>query len=324
MRLSSVLLALGIVTMGLMGCRTRTFNASGTKDDGEPAYFVVKEGISTYFKSAPKEAAALGGNYCDLVAGKKYTYSGSAWQESKHYQFTVTNTEFDCAFRTGYVYAEHVTLGGTQTGGSSGGGVNPNSPYCQYSWEEKPGTTDYTTYDAYRGVSTQGDRPEAQTLVGSGVQGGRSLCQKAQALRHCFQRAVMDSGESSAVRFREWAAARGINPMLALMAKTERETKMGTLKDSCYRGSCNGIGIGQIITAIDSSGRIMSDSDSRWSGITFNILTNLAYSVRVVAEKTSYSNSLYTLAYNYNGSSGASAYASAVVDYYERLKGCGL
>ncbi|MEY3901636.1 MAG: hypothetical protein RL189_942 [Pseudomonadota bacterium] len=288
----------------------------------EPAYFVLKQGIKSYFKAEPKNVSELDLDFCNLKTGKKYTYSGAARLSGKHYYFEVTNTEFDCAFRGGYVYSEHITLGGGQAQGGSSGGVG--SSLCQHSWEERPGTTDYTTFDAYRGISIEGDRPQSQTLIGSGVQKNRSLCEKARALQHCFRKTIVESDENAAVRFRAWASARGIDPVRALMAKTEQETLLGSVKDSCRSGVCNGIGLAQIITAIDENGRVLSDSDSRWDGITFNILTNLKYSVRVVSEKIAYSDSLYQLAYYYNGSSTASDYARKVEGFYRELLQCRL
>lgn len=296
--------------------------AAGQDVGAEPAYFILKQGIKSYFKIEPKNVSELGQDYCNLKAGKKYTYSGAARLSGKHYYFEVTNKEFDCAFRGGYVFSEHIALSGEQGQDGSSGGVG--SSVCQYSWEERPGTTDYTTFDAYRGISIEGDRPQRQTLIGSGVQKNRTLCEKARALKHCFRKTILESDESSAVRFRAWASARGIDPVRALMAKTEQETLLGSVKDSCRSGVCNGIGLTQIITAIDENGRMLSDSDSRWDGITFNILTNLKYSVRVVSEKTSYSGSLYQLAYYYNGSATASDYARKVEGYYRDLLQCSL
>jgi hypothetical protein len=311
-------------------CKSRSFNSSTSQStaDSESAaepFFILKDGLSSYFKSAPREANELNGEFCNLKPGKKYTFKGPVYEENKHYFFEkITNSEFDCGLEKGYVFAEHITIEGAKVTAKPSSSSNPDSPYCQYSWEERPGTTDYTTIDKYRGVQVKGDRPQSQTLVGSGIQSGQSLCQKARRLNHCFVRTIIDSQEPAARRFRQWASARGIDPVRALMAKTEQETFMGTIHDSCSGGSCNGIGIAQIITAIAPNGARLGDSDSRWSGVTFNILTNLAYSVRVVEEKISSSGTLYDLAYNYNGSSGAARYASNVVKYYNQLKSCSL
>ncbi|MEN9811272.1 MAG: hypothetical protein RLZZ488_2839 [Pseudomonadota bacterium] len=196
---------------------------------------------------------------------------------------------------------------------------------CQYSWEEKPGTTDYTTYDSFaRRSYSSPDRPQNRTLIGSKVQAVRTMCQRAKFLKNCFEKAVIQNPSASAKNFRAWAGKRGIHPVLALMAKTEQETKMGSIPDSCRGGSCNGIGIGQIITAFDESGRVLSSSDRRWDGITFNVLTNLNYSVRVLSDKTSRAGSLWDLAYRYNGSNYARMYADKVVGFYSQLKSCGL
>ncbi|MFZ9520912.1 MAG: hypothetical protein ACO3A4_10585 [Silvanigrellaceae bacterium] len=196
---------------------------------------------------------------------------------------------------------------------------------CEYSWEERPGTTDYTAFDEYsRSLYPNADRPQSQTLIGSKSQILKSLCERARFLKSCFDKAIVQNGSASAKIFKDWAARHGVHPVLALMAKTEQETKMGSLPDSCHGRTCNGIGIGQIITAIDDRGRVLSSNDKRWEGITFNVLTNLNYSVRVLADKTGYSRSLWDLAFRYNGSGFARTYADKVVGYYAQLKQCGL
>lgn len=307
------LLALGVA---LSGCQQRLF-VSGESEAKESARFVgFTVNVDTKFKKEPVQSSDLKADeMCDLDKGAKLSTASDPVFTEHHYKAVVTSDSFKCSFKTGYVFSDHVTA----TGEGS------DSPYCQRSWEEAPGTTDYTTYDAYNGAYfPDGDRAESKTLIGSGVQKNRTLCEKARALKHCFVRTVVNADNASARTFRSWAASHGINPMLALMAKTQQETKMGALPDSCSGGNCNGIGIGQIITAIDENGAPLSNSDRRWRGITFNILTNLTYSVRVIAQKTPMSGSLYDLAYYYNGSSGAAQYASNVVGFYQDLKGCGL
>jgi hypothetical protein len=208
---------------------------------------------------------------------------------------------------------------------SRGSAASSAASFCQNTWEEKPGTTDYTAFDSFAGRQyAKPDRPQSATLIGSKTQQSRSLCNKARFLKTCFDKAVLNSNFASAKTFRSWAAKRGVHPALALMAKAEQETKLGLLADSCRGGNCNGIGIGQIITAFDENGKLLSDNDRRWEGITFNILTNLNYSVRVLAVKTSQASSLWDLAYRYNGSGLAKSYADKVVGYYTNLKSCGL
>jgi hypothetical protein len=297
------------------GCSPRAITVDGADTASVSKFvgFVVKS--KTLFKKSPVESSLLKADEkCELAAGAKIATKDSPVWESKHYKATVVSDEFKCGFQTGYVFSEHVTASHSS-----------DSSFCSKSWEEAPGTTDYTTFDEYRKAAySKPDRPQNKTLIGSGVQRNRSLCEKARALKPCFVRTVLEADNNSAKKFRAWAASRGINPMLALMAKTERETKLGSIPDSCVGRSCNGIGIGQIIDAFDESGKKLSDSDPRWEGITFNILTNLTYSVRVLAVKTGMSRDLYDLAYYYNGSSGAAPYASAVVGFYNQLKGCGL
>jgi hypothetical protein len=202
-------------------------------------------------------------------------------------------------------------------------GVEPD--ICKFSWKEKPGYTDYTTRDEYDNTSAKNaDRPQSKTLLGNSKHKNSSLCQRAKRLKPCLTKVITNSNSRAANAFKKWASRVGVNPVTALLAKMQQETKIGKIKDTCRSGSCNGIGIGQIITAIAPNGASLSVSDRRWKGITFNILTNLQYSVRVIKAKLPRSGSLWDLAYFYNGSNAASSYANKVSDYYSQLKKCGL
>jgi hypothetical protein len=310
---------LGVVAAMLVaaGCRDRSFSTHDGADTEAAAAFVGFTAIeATILKARKDMSSELKANEkCAIKEGVKLATKRAPEYTEKHYKVEITDPNFNCGFKVGYVFSEHVKV----SGGSNG------SSFCQKSWEEAKGTTDYTTFDMYARKSYPSpDRAQNKTLVGSGVQKTRSLCEKARAIKHCFVRPILESDEASAKKFRAWAAAKNVNPMLALMAKTEQETKMGMIEDVCRGGNCNGIGIGQIITAVDANGIQLSDNDKRWEGITFNILTNLTYSVRVLALKTGQSRDLYDLAYYYNGSEHAAKYASNVVGFYKQLQGCGL
>ncbi len=277
-------------------------------------FFTVDSGVDTFLKIKIEVSNKLnpGTGKCELSSKGKYFVKDLSGPEDGYYKVTLANTIPGCKFATGFVFAEHITPS------------QPPSGYCQKSWEEAQ-IMDYTTFDAYNNKSyATSANPESKTLMGSAEHKDRTMCERARALKHCFEKAVK-ADEPTAIKFRNWAKARNINPVLALMAKTQQETKLGILPDSCSNGNCNGIGIGQIITAIDQNGNKIDDSHPAWRGITHNILTNLKYSVRVVAAKTDMSNSLWDLAFYYNGSpEHQNAYASNVVSFYGQLQKCPL
>jgi len=280
---------------------------------GQP-FLTVRTGVDTFFKIKIEDAKKLmtGTGKCELSSKGKYFVKDLSGPEDGYYKVILAKAIPGCKFTTGFVFADHIIPSQSPSG------------YCQKSWEEAQ-IMDYTTFDAYNNRSyATAAQPESQTLMGSAEHKDRTMCQRAKVLKHCFEKTV-GANTSAAVNFRNWATARRINPVLALMAKAQQETKLGILPDRCSNGDCNGIGIGQIITAIDASGNKIDNHDPAWRGITHNILTNLSYSVRVVAAKTDISNSLWDLAYYYNGSpEHQNAYASNVVSFYGQLQKCAL
>jgi hypothetical protein len=200
------------------------------------------------------------------------------------------------------------------------------SGICEYSWDERPGYADYTTYDAYlRSRYRYADRSQRETLQGDPAFKRLGFCGRAKRVKRCFDRVIWGSYRREAAVFRRWALRRGLDPVRAFMAKSAQETHLGALADFCRRGVCNGIGMAQIITAIAPDGRRLSVRDPRWSGITHNILTNLEYGLRVIVSKLPRSESLYDLAFHYNGHpANQRRYALDVVGYYSDLKRCGL
>jgi peptidoglycan hydrolase-like protein with peptidoglycan-binding domain len=206
--------------------------------------------------------------------------------------------------------------------------------FCQFSWEEKPGYADYTTINWYeRSLGNERprsfDRSESQTLQGSNrLKGG--LCANARLLKPCFAKAVARE-QARGSSFLNFVAAKGLDPVRVKLAFSFQETFLGELHDNCGNGVCNGVGIGQIITAYpnDNDNTTLSDSDPRWDGISYNVLTNLAYSGRVLSEKvrTFSPPNLVELARAYNGNPDSSIrlpYGTAVQGWYNDLGGCGL
>lgn len=219
-----------------------------------------------------------------------------------------------CAAKEGYVYVPHVAPE------SLGAGVR----ICEKFWEEAPGTADYTTWDSFHGRAERyADRSEGETLLGNPNYRVLDRCSRAVALRPCFDKVVNQSSLPEALQLRRWALDRGLDAVRLFMAIAVQETDLGTLRDTCAYGTCNGIGMVQVITAITPDGSRLDAGDSRWRGITHNVLTNLGYGLRVLATDTSASSDLWTLAYHYNGSQTARSYADAVLGHYARLGRCG-
>ena len=193
---------------------------------------------------------------------------------------------------------------------------------CEYTWDEKPGYADYRIKMNPRfGYGYSGDthgRKDNQTLVDSGRQAGSSLCEKAKFLKPCFEKAVKSGSHYLIQKFLTWAKNRGIDPVKALMAISEKETKLGHLADQ----GANGVGLMQLITILETPHKYAAKSE--WPGVTHNILTNIHHAMRVAGAKveTFKPRDLWELAHDYNGSSTRSSYASAVSKYYADLGYC--
>lgn len=268
----------------------------------------------TLLKDQTKDSKKLpASSLCYIPANTDFNLKTSPKLVARHYEVELKSPLKGCSFTKGYLYEDHVR----ETSGAAASG------YCSAYWEEKPGTTDYTIFDQYmRKNYHTPDRKVGETLLRNSEYRKLDYCQKAKFLRHCFVR-TMKNTDRYTRGFVRWAEARGLNPELIQMAIVRQETQFGTLEDSCRGGSCNGIGIGQIITAIDENGRTLSTTSPRWDGITFNILTNLRYSVRVLEQKSRFSSNLYNLAVNYNGHPDHKyKYADSVHRYYRQYEAC--
>lgn len=302
----------------LSSCKAVRQSSEEVLSEEEAAAVILKiKDEDTYLKKTMESASKLdsGNERCKLQANTSYKLKEAPKPADNHSFVSLASQIPGCEITSGYVFSDHINIPAANLGS-----------FCNYSWEEKPGTTDYTTRDEYsKTVYPGADRSQSATLIGSSAHKSRTMCQKAAVLKVCFQKAVVSSNQSAAVKFRTWAKAHNVNPVIALMAKAQQETKLGSIGDTCIGRTCNGIGMGQIITAVDENGRLISDNDPRWKGITHNILTNLTFSVRVIAAKTSRANSLWDLAYYYNGSPAhQNQYADNVTRYYSELQRCGL
>jgi hypothetical protein len=246
--------------------------------------------------------------------------------------------------KTGWMSAKLLATpgsAGTSPGGTSSTPSTTPSPqastdgFCEFSWEERPGYADYTTINWYeRSIGAERartfDRTQAKTLQGSGALNG-GLCANAKKLLGCYQKAVARE-RSKGSAFLRWADRQGLDPIRVKMAFSYQETLLGKLTDSCSAGSCNGVGIAQIITAFPNEGDFQTTlgvSDKRWDGISYNVLTNLAYSSRVLSEKVNNSSppNLVELARAYNGNPDSSIripYGTKVQQHYTDLGTCGI
>ena len=207
----------------------------------------------------------------------------------------------------------------------------PKAPtFCVYSWDEVPGTADFTTVDL-RSKSlrmTQNyplDRTQESTLLGSRDFQSLDMCGRARFLKGCFQKVVFDNNSPAAQTFKAWALGR-VRPLEAHMAFVMNQTRLGLWHDECWRGRCKGIGISRVTSARTVTGKRVANEDIVWRGITHNIVTNLRFGLRQIAAKAAQGPSdLYQLAYSFNGSPGnQERFAQDVDKYYRQLVACQL
>jgi hypothetical protein len=207
----------------------------------------------------------------------------------------------------------------------------PKAPtYCVYSWDERPGTADFTTIDRRllslkQPQSYPLDRDEESSLLGNKDFHALDVCGRARFLRGCFHQVVHDPNLPAAQTFRAWATGR-LRPVEAYMAFVMSQTRLGLWHDDCWRGRCRGIGLARVSTAVATSGRKLPPEDPAWRGITHNMLTNLRYGMRLIASKAALGSSdLYQLAYSFNGIPGKrERFAQDVEKYYRQLLSCQL
>lgn len=235
--------------------------------------------------------------------------------------------------------------------------------YCEFTWKQKPGYADYTLYDTtekrvVKGIKSDGSaRKFSDTLQDDGRIGhedsrksvlsqfghpkeagysSATMCTNARIMKKCFVKAIehdKNSAKGSREReFYDWLDKHNYSQMLFRMAISARETFLGGRLDD----GNSGVGPMQVITAIDEKGSVLSNGDSRWTGITVNVLTNMEYSSRVFGDKVLISPSIpniYHLAAAYNQGSyiPSGEYHSETVKYaddvktlYEDLKKCGI
>jgi hypothetical protein len=207
----------------------------------------------------------------------------------------------------------------------------PSQTLCEKSWEEAPGTADYTTQSSYFrsrnwSVVVPVDRPESSTLLGSSQFANLAPCERAKLLKPCFEKVTLKGEDWGARGFRNWAKRERVNPVRAHLAIAFQETRLGALRDSCRKGVCNGYGLLQVLTAWDAQGNNLNRNSPQWLGIKYNIMTNITHSARVLAQKAKLNpRSLGEIAFYYNGNPRLrDAYAEEVERHYQSLKSCSI
>jgi hypothetical protein len=200
--------------------------------------------------------------------------------------------------------------------------------YCIYSWEEQPGTSDFSTFNGTTSslrmaVNYPLDRLEKDALTGSREFHNMDVCGRARFLKRCFQKVILDSDSAAAQTFRAWAMGR-VRPVEAHMAFVMKESRLGLWPDNCWKGKCSGVGIARVKEARTAAGRLFAVRDPVWRGISHNILTNLEFSLRLLAEKSKEGPlDLHSLAFIYAGKSKKrDRYALDVDKYYRDLVSC--
>jgi len=202
--------------------------------------------------------------------------------------------------------------------------------YCIYSWDERPGTADFSTRNQRLASMSFPliyplDREEKDALVSNRDYHNMDVCTRARFLKRCFQKVILDSDSPAAQIFKAWALGR-VRPVEAHMAFVMKETRLGLWPDQCWKGKCTGVGIARVRGARTPAGRFLPVNDPMWQGITHNIATNLEFSLRLIAEKTKEGPiDLHSLAYLYHENPRTrERYAMDVDKYYRELTGCSL
>ena len=207
----------------------------------------------------------------------------------------------------------------------------PRPPtFCVHSWDEVPGTADFTTVNVYlRSLREpqlyQLDRSQDATLLGSRDFQNLDVCGRARFLKGCFQKVVYDNHSVAAQAFRKWALGR-LRPVEAYMAIVHQKSRLGLWRDECWRGQCKGRGLARVDAAYTVSGKKIRNEDVVWVGVTHNIITNLRFGMRQIARKLNAGPSdLYQLGFSMYQTPGfRERFARDVTENYRKLVSCQL
>lgn len=207
----------------------------------------------------------------------------------------------------------------------------PRPPtFCVHSWDEMPGTADFTTVNVYlnslqRPQLYQLDRKQEATLLGSRDFQNLDVCGRARFLKGCFQKVIFDNHSLASQSFRKWALGR-VRPLEAYMAIVLQKTRLGLWRDECWRGQCKGRGLARVEVAYSVSGKKIRDEDVVWNGISHNIITNLRFGMRQIARKlASGPSDLYQLGFSmYRTPGKREPFAREIAENYSKLVACQL
>lgn len=118
--------------MTLTSCKSTRTEETFERNIKNDNFFQLKPGIKSYFKETTDSVTTPNAKFCDLQAEKKYYMSGRPEIESGHYRIAITNSDFTCGFKLGYVFSEHVNLSGEIQTEINSGGRKLSVPYfCQ-------------------------------------------------------------------------------------------------------------------------------------------------------------------------------------------------
>lgn len=207
----------------------------------------------------------------------------------------------------------------------------PRPPtFCVHSWDEAPGTADFTTVNVYlRSIQQpqlyQLDREQNATLLGSRDFQNLDVCGRARFLKGCFQKVIYDNHSVAAQAFRKWSVGR-LRPVEAYMAIVHQKTRLGLWRDECWRGQCKGRGLARVDDVFSVAGKKIRNEDPLWIGVTHNIITNLRFGMRQIAGKLGAGPSdLYQLAFSmYKTSGRREQFARDITENYRKLVSCQL
>lgn len=207
----------------------------------------------------------------------------------------------------------------------------PRPPtFCVHSWDEVPGTADFTTLNVYlkslrHPQHYQLDRKQDATLLGSRDFQSLDMCGRARFLKGCFQKVIYDNNSVASQAFRKWALGR-VRPLEAYMAIVYQKTRLGLWRDECWQGECKGRGLARVDAVYSVTGKKIRNEDSTWLGVTHNIITNLRFGLRQIAKKLpSGPSDLYQLGFSmYQTPGRREQFARQITENYTKLMSCQL
>ncbi len=105
----SLISLLCAAVIGIAGCRKPVSINSNIRESDAFIGFTVKPDVTTFLKTQTAAASTTENPSCPLENNRAYSTDKVVGFSEGHYKVTITDEIFDCPFRTGYVFAEHVT-----------------------------------------------------------------------------------------------------------------------------------------------------------------------------------------------------------------------